>query len=134
MVTKLLEEEKEVLYWFSCGDSLHESTVEKESPEKEPPKTYAVSGGGILYMDKIAEDTMLSLVKKGTILPCNISVKEWKVQVALGTAEEIKFELTSLGWQLGTDHLSSDRRKELKKERTKILKDRSFNASKIWKS
>ena len=129
MVTKLSQEEKAVLYWFSCGDSLYESTVEKELP-----KTYAVSGEGILYMDKIAEDTMLSLVKKETILPCNISVKEWEVQVALGTDEGIEFKLTSLGWRLGTDHMSSDRRKELKKERTKILKDRSFNASKIWKS
>ena len=118
---QLSKEEKDVLYWFSCGNSLYERTVENG---ERITKNFQVSSKGILYMEGITVRTMLSLVKKGTILPCNISVKEWEVQVALGTDEEIEFELTPLGWRLGTNHLSSHRRKELKEERTKILKIR----------
>lgn len=105
---KMTEEEKVVLYWFFCGDVMHVLPG--------PPKTYYISGKDIVYRTGISESVVLSLVEKGAIRPLGISIKEWKVQIALGVeSSDIEFELTKLGEHLGTSHLTRAEKRRLKK-------------------
>lgn len=105
---KILEEEKVVLYWFFCGDSMYVSPG--------PPKMYYISGRDGVYIDSISESAVLSLVEKEAIRPLGLSIKEWKVQVALGVeSPDIEFELTELGERLGTSHLTRAEKRRLKK-------------------
>lgn len=113
---KLTKKEKSILYWFFCGDSMHTDPVLLGQP-----KTYRICCEGSVYMQNISETTVISLVKKKAIIPLGLSIKEWKVQIALGTDEDTEFELTELGARAGTEHLewSYDWREERIAERMK---------------
>ena len=103
---KLSKLEREVLWWFYCGDSMRSRGITSEGITSE--KLYIICGNGIVYAVDITEGTVLSLVNSGAILPVGLSVKEWKVQVALGVAENTKFILTEFGARVGTSHTSWD--------------------------
>ncbi|KKL91565.1 hypothetical protein LCGC14_1893390, partial [marine sediment metagenome] len=59
-------------------------------------KMYVIYGDDRYYRWEIKESTALSLVKKGVIIPRELSIKEWKVQIALGTVENVELILTEL--------------------------------------
>jgi hypothetical protein len=105
---KISEEEKNVLYWLFCGNSMQVLPG--------PPKTYYIRRGACSYIDHIPESIVLSLVEKRAIRPLGLSIKEWKVQIALGVeSPDIEFELTKLGERLGTSHLARAEKRRLKK-------------------
>lgn len=105
---KISKEEKDVLYWFSCGDSM---CVFPGSP-----KAYYIIGRVGVYIGRITESIVFSLVEKEAIRPLGLSIKEWKVQIALGVeSSDIEFELTELGERLGTSHLTRAEKRRLKK-------------------
>ena len=105
---KITIEEKNVLYWLFCGDSMQVLPG--------PPKTYYICDKGIVDMEDISESIVLSLVEKEAIRPLGLSIKEWKVQIALGVeSPDIEFELTKLGERLGTSHLARAEKRRLKK-------------------
>ena len=97
---KLSKHEKEVLWWFFCGDLMGTFNPAMGATQN----LYIICDKGTVYATSITEDTVISLVNNAAILPVGLSVKEWKVQVALGVAENNKFILTELGACAGTEH------------------------------
>ncbi len=91
-----------------------------------PQKTYIISGAETTsYMRELSESTVIFLVEKGVIQPKVISVKEWKVQMALGTDDNISFILTERGIQVAIEHTEwkGELRKNLIEQR--LAQDRS---------
>lgn len=97
---KLSKYEKEILWWFFCGNSMRTFYPAMGATQN----LYIISDKGTAVATNITEDTVLSLVNNAAILPVELSVKEWKVQVALGVAGNTKFILTELGARVGTEH------------------------------
>ncbi len=75
-------------------------------------------------MENITKSAVYSLVEKGAIRPLGLSIKEWKVQDALGVeSSDIEFELTELGESLWTSHLTRAEKRRIKKFRKGAFKN-----------
>lgn len=85
---ELTEYEKAILWQFFRADLVRWSR-----------KLY-VFYGDRGYRWEIKESTALSLADKGVIKPRGLTIKEWKVQIALGVAEDVELILTESGaWE-----------------------------------
>ncbi len=93
MSVALTKDEKSALWWFYCGNVMfHHPKLRR----------YVIYSKGFALAD-LSEDMALSLVNKKAILPIGLSIKEWKVQVALGVVNNA-MKLTELGVRAGTEH------------------------------
>ena len=82
--------EMSLLWSFFCGDEMCLASFCNHAPHE-----YAINHRGLIYRSCM-EEHVISMVDKGAILPKGLSVSEWKVQIALGTANNA-FILTELG-------------------------------------
>ncbi len=107
-VIRFTEKEKEILYCLFMGDALYPII----KPSSRFSREYLVSDHGAVNIDKISYSDVLSLVTKGAIQSRGGTVKEWKMQVALGVNEHlgISFILTKLGESIAFYCLSSAER------------------------
>ncbi|KKM63205.1 hypothetical protein LCGC14_1513780 [marine sediment metagenome] len=110
---ELTEYDKAILWNLFNADSL------RQAPWSQ--KRYVIYSDSN-YRGEIKESTALSLVAKGVIQPSGLSIKEWKVQIALGTVENVELILTELGALAATAHTewSDEFRKEQIADRLRI--------------
>ncbi len=118
---KLSKNEKSTLYWASLG-----SGEDISSSTYHPGKYYTVCSSGYISADELLLETIISLIEKKMVIPFGLSIKEWKVQVALGTNDKIVFTLTTLGEQRAIDHLNVNDQKQYMKERQERKKNRNI--------
>ena len=86
---QLTREEKSTIHWLFCSDSM--------CIDPDRLDTYHICHLGIVAADDIPKSIIFPLIEKGLIQPLRVSVKEWKIQNALGTDIDIGFTVTQLG-------------------------------------
>ena len=86
---QLTREEKNTIHWLFHSDSMW------INPDRLD--TYHICNLGLVAAENISKSIIPSLIEKGLIQPLRVSVKECKMQIALGTDINIGFTITQLG-------------------------------------